>query len=82
MSFAEVNLGAQYDLSLLKEKDSAKVLFNENIALVFQADASVESVFVQNKIEIVEGFFITLSFINNDFKAKSGLRTFKNDKFK
>ncbi len=52
MCFADVNLGASYDLSALGENDSVKALFNENIAVVFQADASVESVFAQNNIEI------------------------------
>jgi phosphoribosylformylglycinamidine synthase len=52
MSFAEVHLGADYDLSSLNEKDTVKALFNENIAVVFQADASMEAVFAQNKIEI------------------------------
>jgi phosphoribosylformylglycinamidine synthase len=52
MSFAEVNLGAEYDLSVLKEKDSVKTFFNENIGLVFQAEASVVSFFEQNKLEV------------------------------
>ncbi len=52
MSYAEVNLGANYDLSSLKEQDTVKALFNENIAVVFQADASVEAVFAQNNIEL------------------------------
>lgn len=52
MSFAEVNLGAQYDLTVLGELDSVKALFNENIAVVFQADESVEQVFHENNIEI------------------------------
>ncbi len=47
MSFADNQLGAHYDLSSLNEKDSVKALFNENVALVFQADASVEAVFAQ-----------------------------------
>lgn len=69
MSFAEVNLGADYDLSSLKEQDTVKALFNENIAVVFQADESVETVFAQNKIElfkigaIAEGDEVTV--INN-----------------
>ena len=41
MSFAEVNLGANYDLTALNEADTVKALFNENISLVIQADASV-----------------------------------------
>ncbi|MES2763698.1 MAG: phosphoribosylformylglycinamidine synthase [Bacteroidota bacterium] len=52
LCFADVSLGANYDLTSLKESDTVKALFNENIAVVFQADASVESVFKQNGIEI------------------------------
>jgi phosphoribosylformylglycinamidine synthase len=52
MSYAEVNLGANYDLSSLREQDTVKALFNENIAVVFQADAAVEAVFAQNNIEL------------------------------
>ena len=52
MCFADVNLGANFDLSLLLENDSVKALFNENIAVVFQADSSVESVFAEHNIEI------------------------------
>ncbi len=52
MCFSEVNLGAEFDLSVLNEKDFVKTLFNENIAVVFQADASVEKTFVENQLEI------------------------------
>ncbi len=52
MSFAEVNLAAEYDLSVLNELDTIKTLFNENIAVVFQADASVESTFIEAGISI------------------------------
>ncbi len=52
MAFAEVNLGARYDLSSLGEADSVKALFNENIAVVFQAEAGVEALFVQNGLEL------------------------------
>ncbi|MCC5923352.1 MAG: phosphoribosylformylglycinamidine synthase, partial [Crocinitomicaceae bacterium] len=45
MCFADVNLAADYDLTGLNEKDSVKALFNENIAVVFQADASIEAEF-------------------------------------
>ncbi|MCG2612129.1 phosphoribosylformylglycinamidine synthase [Flavobacterium sp. SM15] len=70
MCFADVQLGASFDLTSLGEKDTVKALFNENIGLVFQADAEVEAVFAQNNIEIfnigsvVEGDVVT--FINND----------------
>lgn len=43
MSFAEVNLGAEYDLTALGEADTVKALFAENIAIVIQADASIEA---------------------------------------
>ncbi len=52
LCFADVNLGANYDLSTLKESDTVKALFNENIAVVFQADASVESEFAKHKVEV------------------------------
>ena len=52
MCFADVNLGANFDLSVLQESDTVKALFNENISLVFQADSTVEAIFVQNGITI------------------------------
>ncbi|MFD2528719.1 phosphoribosylformylglycinamidine synthase [Polaribacter marinaquae] len=42
MCFADVNLGADFDISVLNEEDSIKVLFSENAGIVFQADVSVE----------------------------------------
>ncbi len=52
MCFADVNLGANFDLTNINEKDSTKLLFSENIAVVFQADAEVEAIFEANGIEI------------------------------
>ncbi len=66
MCFADVNLGANYDLSSLGETDSVKALFNENISIVFQADAEVEAVFAQNNIaffnigQVAEGNSVTV----------------------
>ena len=66
LCFADVNLGANYDLTTLKESDTVKALFNENIAVVFQADASVEAEFAKHKIEVfkigsvVEGNSVTI----------------------
>ena len=37
-------------LTALKEADSVKTLFNENIAVVFQADEAIENVFAQQKL--------------------------------
>ena len=52
MCFADVNLGANFDLTSINENDSTKLLFSENIAVVFQADAEVEATFKTNGIEI------------------------------
>ena len=52
MCFAEVNLGAEYDLSALGESDTVKAFFNENISIVFQANLEVETIFAQHNIEI------------------------------
>ena len=73
MSFAGVNLGASYDLSALGEIDTVKTLFNENIAVVFQADASVETTFKTNGIElftigsVVEGNTISIKNKADEF---------------
>nr|WP_322626216.1 phosphoribosylformylglycinamidine synthase [uncultured Flavobacterium sp.] len=66
MSFAEVNLGAAYDLTNLEETDTVKVLFSENIGLVIQADASVEAQLAANGVnftkigEVKEGAVVTV----------------------
>ncbi|WP_297334197.1 phosphoribosylformylglycinamidine synthase [Flavobacterium sp.] len=54
MSFAEVNLGAEYNLTALNEADTIKALFAENIAVVVQADAAVEAVFTANGINFTK----------------------------
>jgi phosphoribosylformylglycinamidine synthase len=51
MCFADVNLGASFDLTVLGESDMAKVLFAENIAVVFQADSSAENVLKEAGVE-------------------------------
>jgi phosphoribosylformylglycinamidine synthase len=43
MCFADNYLGADFDLSGLNENDIIKILFAENIGIVFQADASIEN---------------------------------------
>ena len=60
MCFADVNLGADFDISSLNEEDSIKALFAENSGIVFQADASVEAVLSANNIE-----FFTIGTANN-----------------
>lgn len=56
MTFADVNLGAAYDLTALNEKDTVKVLFNENIGLVIQAknDATFEQALGAKGIEAIK----------------------------
>ncbi|MBB2144455.1 phosphoribosylformylglycinamidine synthase [Pedobacter sp. LMG 31464] len=48
--FADRDLGATLDLTSLGETDSIKLLFSENIGIVLQADAAVESVFADHNI--------------------------------
>ena len=68
MCFADVNLGANFDISSLNEEDTIKVLFAENSGIVFQADASVEAVLSAQNIE-----FFTIGTANN-----SGIVSIKN----
>ncbi len=73
MSFAEIGLGAAYDLSVLGENDTVKTLFNENIGVVFQADAEVEATFKANGITIfkignvTEGDIVSISNCSDSF---------------
>ncbi|PHR69399.1 MAG: phosphoribosylformylglycinamidine synthase [Lutibacter sp.] len=69
MCFANVNLGADFNISNLKEEDSIKVLFAENSGIVFQADVSVETILSENNIE-----FFNIGTANN-----SGKVTIKNN---
>jgi phosphoribosylformylglycinamidine synthase len=50
LCFADRDLGASVDLSALGEQDLIKVLFAENIGVVFQADAAVEAVLSANGV--------------------------------
>jgi len=68
MCFADVKLGANFDISSLNEEDTIKVLFAENSGIVFQADASVEAVLSAQNIE-----FFTIGTANN-----SGIVSIKN----
>lgn len=56
MTFADINLAADYDISGLYESDTVKALFNENIAVVLQAnnDDSFESALKNAGIEFVK----------------------------
>lgn len=73
MCFADVNLGAEIDLTPLKENDTAKVLFAENIGMVFQADASAEAELAAKGIEC---FAIGTVTEGNSLKITNGNATF------
>ncbi len=60
LCFADVNLGANIDITNLNEEDSIKVLFAENCGLVFQADAAIETILKTNNIE-----FFNIGSVNN-----------------
>jgi phosphoribosylformylglycinamidine synthase len=70
MCFADVNLGANFDLTSVNEIDSTKLLFSENIAVVFQADAEVEATFKANGVEIFNIGSVTnsdtISIVNHE----------------
>ncbi|WP_461487138.1 phosphoribosylformylglycinamidine synthase subunit PurQ, partial [Pedobacter sp.] len=51
MCFADNDLSAIINLKSLKESDLIKILFSENIGLVFQADNSVEEVLKAKNVE-------------------------------
>ncbi|NNE33134.1 MAG: phosphoribosylformylglycinamidine synthase [Winogradskyella sp.] len=52
MCFADNNLGAEIDITAIKEKDSFKILFAENAGIVFQGvDDSLESVLTAANIK-------------------------------
>ncbi|MCX7550161.1 phosphoribosylformylglycinamidine synthase [Xanthomarina sp. F2636L] len=71
MCFADVNLGAELNLTKLNEEDSIKLLFSENSGIVFQAkDASVEQVLKDANIDFFNIGSVqesdVLSIINNN----------------
>ncbi|GAA4239058.1 phosphoribosylformylglycinamidine synthase [Postechiella marina] len=71
LCFADINTGAELDLSSLNEEDSLKILFAENSGIVIQAkDASIETVLKEANIQFHNIGQVTksdtLSVINND----------------
>ncbi|MFN7045938.1 MAG: phosphoribosylformylglycinamidine synthase, partial [Flavobacterium sp.] len=70
MCFADVNLGANFDLTAINEIDSTKLLFSENIAVVFQAGAEIEATFKANGVEIFNIGTVTnsdtISIVNHE----------------
>ena len=60
LCFADVNLGANLDISALQEEDTIKVLFAENSGIVFQGDASIEKILFEQDIA-----FFNLGSVND-----------------
>ncbi|MFY0631616.1 MAG: phosphoribosylformylglycinamidine synthase [Flavobacteriaceae bacterium] len=55
LCFADVNTGANLDLSGLNEEDTLKMLFAENAGIVIQAkDSSIENTFASNGIDAIK----------------------------
>ena len=50
LCFADNQLGADINLSEIAEKDIIKLLFAENVGIVFQGDTSVEKVLAENNV--------------------------------
>lgn len=86
MCFADDKLGALIDLTSLGEKDTVKALFNENIGVVFQANAEVEAIFAQHNIEIfkigsaIDGDAFTV--INGDDSLTFSISTLRDTWYK
>lgn len=75
MTFADVNLAAEYDLSGLNEVDTVKALFNENIALVLQAknDVAFETALQAAGVEAIK---IGQAIAGTDVTIKNNNDTF------
>jgi phosphoribosylformylglycinamidine synthase len=74
LCFADVNIGAELDVTALNEKDSIKLLFSENSGIVIQSkDASIEAILSHAGIDffnigkVIEGDFLNLINANEVF---------------
>ncbi|NND88081.1 MAG: phosphoribosylformylglycinamidine synthase, partial [Flavobacteriaceae bacterium] len=83
MCFADINLGAQLDITGLQELDTIKVLFSENCGIVFQAknDTIVEELAASNQVEIIKLGGVTdtaeLSLTNSDFSTTFDINSYR-----
>ena len=77
MCFADINLGATIMLSELSEKDSIKLLFSENVGVVFQANPTIETTFKEHNIPLFKiGTVVEkaeLNIINNQQSYSLGV---------
>ncbi|ANO48661.1 phosphoribosylformylglycinamidine synthase [Flavobacterium columnare] len=76
MCFADVNVGATIDLTILNEVDTVKALFNENIGLVFQSnlgDDAIDLAFAKRNVKVfkigtvTEGNTVSIKNFNDQF---------------
>ncbi|MGY4384050.1 phosphoribosylformylglycinamidine synthase [Pedobacter sp. UYP24] len=65
MCFADRDLGANLNLDVLKEADLIKLLFSENIGVVFQANDTVEQTFKANNISVYKLGTVTSNALLN-----------------
>jgi phosphoribosylformylglycinamidine synthase len=79
MCFADINLGATIDLSSFEEKDIIKILFSENIGIVFQAknDTEIESKLKSNNLS-----FYKLGKVTNQATLDFGHLTLDINKYR
>ncbi|MBF6609466.1 MAG: phosphoribosylformylglycinamidine synthase [Flavobacterium sp.] len=86
MCFADVNLGADFDLSPIGESDTSKLLFAENIAIVFQASADVEQIFSERNIECFKIGSVSntpaVNIANGDFSESLNVDELRNTWFR
>lgn len=87
LCFADIDLGANLDLTALGESDTIKVLFSENAGIVLQAkDDSIESVFESNKIDAIKLGTTTneavLTIKNNGMEMGLNIETLRDTWFK
>ncbi|UZO80901.1 phosphoribosylformylglycinamidine synthase [Aquimarina sp. ERC-38] len=75
LCFAGTNLGADLDVTGLKEEDSIKMLFSENCGIIFQSisDNSVENILAENSIDF---FNIGKVTGQSELKIKNGKEDF------
>lgn len=79
MCFANTNLGATIDSSSFDEKDIIRILFAENIGIVFQAKNDDE---IENRLNANNINFYKIGKVTNEATLKFGLLSFDIPKYR
>jgi phosphoribosylformylglycinamidine synthase len=79
MCFANTNLGATIDSSSFDEKDNIRILFAENIGIVFQAKNDDE---IENRLNANNINFYKIGKVTNEATLKFGLLSFDIPKYR